>query len=80
MEAHHGLLAGEDGKVLELLRLVRLVGLLEELLAQRVLKHRLITVYLTLFYTRGLEIVVLHVMVPQPYRFSPLFFHIGMVI
>jgi hypothetical protein len=29
---------------------------------------------LTLFYTRGLEIVVLHVMVPQPYRFSPYFF------
>ncbi len=25
---------------------------------------------LTLFYTRGLRIVVLHVMVPQPYRFS----------
>ncbi len=35
---------------------------------------------LTLFYTRRLEIVVLHVMVPQPYRFSPLRFHIGMVI
>jgi hypothetical protein len=29
--------------------------------------------FLTLFYTRGLEIVVLHVMVPQPYRFSPCF-------
>ncbi len=29
---------------------------------------------LTLFYTRGLEIVVLHVMVSQPYRFSPWFF------
>jgi hypothetical protein len=27
--------------------------------------------FLTLFYTRGSEIVVLHVMVPQPYRFSP---------
>jgi hypothetical protein len=26
---------------------------------------------LTLFYTRGLVIVILHVMVPQPYRFSP---------
>ncbi len=25
---------------------------------------------LTLFYTRDLEIVVLHVMFPQPYRFS----------
>jgi hypothetical protein len=25
---------------------------------------------LTLFYTRGLGTVVLHVMVPQPYRFS----------
>jgi hypothetical protein len=24
---------------------------------------------LTLFYTRGLGIVVLHVMVPEPYRF-----------
>ncbi len=31
-------------------------------------------IFLTLFYTRGLEIVVLHVMVPQPYRFSPCFF------
>ncbi len=31
-------------------------------------------VWLTLFYTRGSEIVVLHVMVPQPYRFSPCFF------
>ncbi len=29
---------------------------------------------LTLFYTRGLEIVVLHVMVSQPYRFSPCLF------
>jgi hypothetical protein len=29
---------------------------------------------LTLFYTRGLEIVILHVIVPQPYRFSPCFF------
>ncbi len=29
---------------------------------------------LTLFYTFGLEIVVLHVMVPKPYRFSPCFF------
>ncbi len=28
---------------------------------------------LTLLYTHGLEIVVLHVMVPQPYRFSPCF-------
>jgi hypothetical protein len=26
--------------------------------------------YLTLFYTRGLEMLVLHVMVSQPYRFS----------
>ncbi len=30
--------------------------------------------YLTLFYTRGLGIAVLHVMVPQPYRFSLWFF------
>ncbi len=30
--------------------------------------------HLTLFYTRGLEIVVLHVMVSQPYRFSLAFF------
>ncbi len=29
---------------------------------------------LTLFYTRGLEIVVSHVMVPLPYRFSLGFF------
>ncbi len=29
---------------------------------------------LTLFYSRGLGIVVLHVMVPQPYRFSLGFF------
>jgi hypothetical protein len=35
---------------------------------------------LTLFYASGLEIVVLHVMVPQPYRFSPLLFNIGMVV
>ncbi len=28
---------------------------------------------LTPFYTRGLEIVVLHMIVPQPYRFSPCF-------
>jgi hypothetical protein len=34
---------------------------------------------LTLFYTRGLEIVVSHVMVPLPYRF-PFDFYIGMVI
>jgi hypothetical protein len=33
-----------------------------------------IIIILTLFYTRGLEIVVLHVMVLQPYRFSPCFF------
>ncbi len=26
---------------------------------------------LTLFYTSGFELVVLHVMIPQPYRFSP---------
>ncbi len=32
--------------------------------------------HLTLFYTRGLGIVVLHVMVPQPYRF-PVAFYIG---
>jgi hypothetical protein len=30
--------------------------------------------FLTLFYTRGLEIVVSHVMVPLPYRFSLGFF------
>ncbi len=30
---------------------------------------------LTLFYTRGLEIVVSHVMVPLPYRFSLGFLH-----
>jgi hypothetical protein len=30
---------------------------------------------LTLSYTRGLEIVVLHVMVPQPYRFPLSFSH-----
>jgi hypothetical protein len=30
--------------------------------------------YLTLFYTRGLGIVVLHVMVPEPYRFPLCFF------
>jgi hypothetical protein len=35
---------------------------------------------LTLFYTRGLGIVVSHVMVPEPYRVSPLLFKIGMVI
>ncbi len=35
---------------------------------------------LTLFYTRGLEIVVSHMMVPLPYRFSLGFFYIGMVI
>jgi hypothetical protein len=29
--------------------------------------------FLALFYTRGLGIVVLHVMFPQPYRFSPCF-------
>jgi hypothetical protein len=29
---------------------------------------------LTLFYTRGLGIVVLHVMVPKPYRFPLCFF------
>jgi hypothetical protein len=29
---------------------------------------------LTLFYTRGLGIVVLHVMVPEPYRFPLCFF------
>ncbi len=29
--------------------------------------------FLTLFYTHGLEIVDLHGMVPQPYRFSPCF-------
>ncbi len=28
-----------------------------------------IKVTLTLFYTRGLGIIVLHVMVPEPYRF-----------
>ncbi len=28
---------------------------------------------LNLFYSRGLEKVVLHVMVPQPYRFFPCF-------
>jgi hypothetical protein len=32
---------------------------------------------LTLFYTRGLEKVVLHVMVHQPYRFSPCFLRYG---
>ncbi len=36
------------------------------------------TVPLTLFYTRGLGIVILHVMVPEPYRFA--LFKIGMVI
>jgi hypothetical protein len=36
--------------------------------------NRKITFYLTLFYTRGLGIVVLHVMVPQPYGFSLGFF------
>jgi hypothetical protein len=30
---------------------------------------------LILFYTRGLGIVVLHVRVPQPYRFSLCFSH-----
>jgi hypothetical protein len=33
----------------------------------------LIHFVLTLFYTRGSEIVVLYVMIPQPYRFSPCF-------
>jgi hypothetical protein len=31
--------------------------------------------YLTLFYTAGLVIVVLHVMVPQPYKFPLIFLH-----
>jgi hypothetical protein len=35
---------------------------------------------LTLFYTRGLGIDVLHVMVPEPYRFSLCFFITGTVI
>ncbi len=35
---------------------------------------RMLSLTLTLFYTRGLGIVVLYVMVPQPYRFSLRFF------
>jgi hypothetical protein len=39
-----------------------------------------IAIVLTLFYTRGLGIVVLYVMVSQPHRFSLGFFYIGMAI